>query len=129
MPRIGQLLSALLVALIGVLVAQMFLIVDMQQRLPTAMRPSATATVAFPTPVSNPALASAPSATVPAPSPPPTLVIIVSADDPVPSDGPERAALADQPARSDGGKAMIERFIELTGKPLGDRPSDQEVDP
>lgn len=138
MSRIGQLLSALLVALIGVLVVQMFLIAGMQQRLTTAERTPALNTVQLPAPVADPPLAAAPI-TADAPPPPTpattsTLVIVITAGDPAPAppapatmlDLPEPAA-NEPPAQHDGGKALIERFIELTGNQLGTVPSAQEA--
>jgi hypothetical protein len=136
MPRIGQLLSALLVALIGVLVVQMFLIAGMQQRLTTTERTPAIDAVQLPAPAADPPLAAAPISADAAPPPATTstLVIVITAGDPAPAppapatmlDLPEPAA-NEPPAQRDGGKALIERFIELTGKPLGTVPFAQEA--
>ncbi len=134
MPRLGQLLSALLVALIGVLVVQMFLIAGMQQRLTATERTPATDTVKLLAPVADPPPAVAPIASAIAPPRTSMLVIIVTAGDPAPAQPAPAPMLAlpastgsEPPASHDGGKALIERFIALTGTPLGTMPSTQEV--
>lgn len=130
MPRLGQLLSALLVALIGVLVMQMFLLAGMQQRMAAdqPIPPAAHDTMSLPAPASAPPLAVTPlvaNAAQQAPAAQRTLVIIIMANDPPPASAPARMLdlpqesplqLAPQPA---GGRVLIERFIALSGKPLG----------
>jgi hypothetical protein len=136
MPRLGQLLSALLVALIGVLVVQMFLIADMQQRLAITERVPATDTVQLPAPVADPLVAAAPISAATTPPTTSTLVIVITADQPTPAP-PAPATMLNLPAAAvdkspvphDGGKALIERFIELSGRPLGTVSSAQEGAP
>ena len=120
MPRLGQLLSALLIALIGVLVVQMFLLAGMQQRLaidqPT---PPATAnTISLSAPALDPPLGTAPIPDDAAQKAPPvqqTLVIIITPGDPTPA--------MEEP---NGGRDLIERFIELSSNRLADTPPSQE---
>lgn len=130
MPRIGQLLSALLIALIGVLVVQMFLFAALQQERTRdqALPPVANDTTAAPAPAFDPLLAGAPPPAAPqiphvgAEQRP--IVIIITHVSPTAVPAPARMIdfpeeTEDQPsAQSDGGKALIERLIELSGKPI-----------
>lgn len=127
MPRIGQLLSALLVALIGVLVAQMFFIADVQQRLEAPQPVSATDMAEFPAPVVPSVLAAPPVAAAIAPPTATTLVIVITADGRISVPSSPATGLQESPAPHDGGRALIEHFIELTDAPHGAAPSTQEV--
>ncbi len=113
MPRLGQLLSALLIALIGVLIVQMFLLAGMYLRMavdhprvpvvPDTMTLRALAA----DPVLTAALGTADPA-LDAIAAQHTLVIIITPALPTPAT-----------KEPDGGKALIERFINLTGDPIG----------
>lgn len=127
MPRIGQLLSALLVALIGVLVVQMFFIADVQQRLEAPQRVSAPDVAEFPAPVVTSSFAAPPVAAASAPPTATTLVIVVTADDRISVPLSPATGIQELPAPHDGGRTLIEHFIELTDTPHGAAPSTQEV--
>jgi hypothetical protein len=135
MPRLGQLLSALVIALIGVLVVQMVLIAGMHERLAADQRAPTSGTLALPAPAADPALVATMSTDAPPAPPSATLVIIISARPPALGHSPGQGTMLDLPAPpanpppSDDGKALIERFIDLTSKPLGAAPSTQEVAP
>ena len=129
MPRLGQLLSALLIALIGVLVVQMFLIAGMQQRLEVAApTPDAYASgvvSAAPDPFPG-AEGTAFVATAGPTAPAQTLIIVITTGEPFAMTTLPLIPEIDSspvvemvPSASDGGRARIERFIALTGAPLG----------
>ena len=110
MPRVGQLLSALLIALIGVLGVQMFLFAALQQErardqtLPSVVNDSTAA----PASRLDTLLAADPIAQ--ALSDQRAVVIIITTEF-----SPNSAVVVTSPAQSDGGKALIERFIALSG--------------
>lgn len=135
MPRIGQLLSALLIALIGVLVVQMFLFAGMEQRLPADRPPPVPGMAALPAPT-TPARMAAIATQAPTRPRPATLVIVVMTAQARPTVGPAPATMLDLPAAlppqqppSDGGEALIERFIALTSERLGPSSAEEEVAP
>jgi hypothetical protein len=127
MPRIGQLLSALLVALIGVLVVQMFLLAGMQQRLTTdpPAPPPAPAVESLSAPAAAPPPAPAPpSVPAPLPSRASRSIVINTRAAPAPPPLPAPAPMIDLDtikhrlvARtspdSDDGQARLDAFIEM----------------
>lgn len=127
MPRIGQLLSALLVALIGVLVVQMFFIADVQQRLDTTQRVPAADMAEFPAPIVTSSFAAPPVAAAIAPPAATTLVIVIMADDHISAPPSPATGIQESSAPHDGGRTLIEHFIELTDTPLGSGLSTQEA--
>lgn len=126
MPPIGQLLSALLVALIGVLVGLMFFIAGVQQRLDTPQRVSATGIAKVPASVVTSSFAAPPVAAI-APPTATTLVIVITADDRIAVLTSPGTGIQESPAPHDGGRALIEHFIALTDTPHGTASSTQEV--
>jgi hypothetical protein len=131
MPRIGQLLSALLLALIGVLVVQMFLLAGMQQRLlgPQTPVPSldqmTSAAALDPAPLEQElSCAAAPQR--------PIIIVTMHPTAVPPQVAPVHIPIATMldldtleatPALSsvggDDGRALIERFIDMTDTRLG----------
>lgn len=121
MPRIGQLLSALLIALIGVLVVQMFLFAALQRRTvePPTPSPGGTDRLAIASQPLN-----VPRAAAPAPEQR-LVVIIITQGHPPPRPAP--AGVLEFPVEVTGelavrpneGEEVIERFIALSGKLIG----------
>lgn len=127
MPRIGQLLSALLVALIGVLVVQMFFIAGVQQRLEATQPVPATDIVELPAPVVTSALAAPPVTAAIAPPAATTLVIVIAAGDGISVPPSPATEIQASSAPHDRGRTLINNFIELTDAPHGTAPFTQEV--
>lgn len=127
MPRTGQLLSALLVALIGVLVVQMFFIADVQRHLEAPQRVSVPDVAEFPAPVVTSSFAAPPVAAASAPPTATTLVIVITAGDRISVPSSPATGIPESPELHDGGRTLIEDFIELTDTPHGAAPSTQEV--
>jgi hypothetical protein len=126
MPRFANLLSALLVALIGVLVVQMFLFAALyaERAVLPAPPPASYDAIAAP---AEPLFAAAPVLPPAAPNPIPIVIVVTQPAPPAPTPVPSPNAMRDFPrdtgpqSRLDaGGKALIERFITLTGTPLRD---------
>lgn len=119
MPRLGQLLSALLVALIGVLVVQMFLLAGMQQQLKSVPLgpPPATDVESLAAPVVQPGPTSLPPrvsrsiviTTRAAPAPPPLAAPAPMID----LDTIEHLPVARTSPDPDDGQARLDAFIEL----------------
>ena len=127
MPRIGQLLSALLVALIGVLVVQMFVIAGVQQHLEAPQPVSATDLAESPAPVVTSSFAAPSVAAAIAPPPATALVIVIAADDHISAPPSAATEIQASSAPHDRGRTLINNFIELTNAPHGTAPSTQEV--
>ncbi len=135
MPRIGQLLSALPLALIGVLVVQMFLLAGMQ-RWPTDRPPPAADMLALPAPPSDARMAAIATDTSVTRSRSATLVVVITTATSRPTVDPDLVTMRDlsaaespQPAPSDTSKTLIERFVALTSTPLGTSAAEEEVAP
>lgn len=132
MPRVGQLLSALLVALIGVLVVQMFLLAGMHQQLANTQTspPVDQDLPSLPAPQLESPLAAAPAppeTSFPeAPHVRPIVIVVTVPDLPAGVEDREQAVIEhfiaasgapiqQNPATPD---AVLERFIALTDEPI-----------
>lgn len=119
MPRIGQLLSALLVALIGVLVVQMFLLAGMHQQLATTQPapPVDQELPSLPAPQLGPPLAAAPAppetSFSEAPRARPIVIFVTAPGLP--------------PLQEDREQAVIENFIAASGAPIQQNPATPNV--